>query len=192
MGTRQPLWSLRVMGRFRAMLAGALVLAALWGTAPPAKAEAPQPQPAPEGTVQALYDDAAFLDLRNALPPPLLQRFSPCFTPDLVRHFEAHHEDVDRWLAQHDATMKLPMAAGPIFFSNYEGADSFDVGRATIDGGQAQVPVSFTYTQGADTVRWVDIVILRQIDDVWLMDDIRFDPNRWDHYTLRERVALEE
>jgi len=110
----------------------------------------------------------------------------------LARHFESHNQDVERRFAQHDETQKLPMAEGPIFFSNYEGADSFEIGHATIDGTEAQVPVSFTYTEGADTVRWVDTVMLRQVDGVWLMDDILFDPQRWDHYTLRERVALDE
>jgi hypothetical protein len=180
----------------------ALALAWLCNTALPATAQAteavvpasraPQPQRAAEGTVRELYADAAFLELRNAVPPPMVQRFSACFTPELVEHFEAHNQDVERWFAQHDGTLKLPMAAGPIFFSTYEGADSFEVGQAEVDGTHAEVPVSFTYTEGADTVRWVDIAMLRQIDGVWLLDDIQFDPQRWDHDTLRERVALDE
>ena len=155
--------------------------------------EAPQPQQTAEGTVRELYADEVFFHLRNTFPRPMVQRFSACLTPELIEHLEAHNQDVDRWFAQHaDETLKLPMAAGPIFFSNYEGADSFEIGQATTDGTHAQVPVSFTYSEGADTVRWVDVVMLHLVGGVWLMDDILFDPQRWDHYTLRERVALDE
>lgn len=191
------------IGLWRTVLAAALALGSLHGIAPLATAqatteaaspanEAPRPQQTAEGTVRALYADEAFFHLRNTLPPPMVQRFSACFTPELVQHLESHNQDVETWFAQHDETLKLPMAEGPIFFSNYEGADSFEIGHTTTDGTHAEVPVSFTYTEGADTVRWVDIVMLRLMGGVWLMDDILFDPQRWDHYTLRERVALDE
>jgi hypothetical protein len=152
-----------------------------------------QPQETPEATVRELYADPAFFDLRNTVPPSTLQRFSGCFTPDLVRHFESYDADVDRWLEEHrNETLKLPVSEGPIFLSNYEGADTFSVGRASIDGSHADVPVSLSYTEGADTVRWVDIAKLRRVGGVWLLDDILFDPQRWDDYTLRDRTALEE
>jgi hypothetical protein len=65
----------------------------------------------------------------------MVKRFSHCFTPELVRHFESHNEKVARWLETHKrATLKLPVRAGPIFLSNYEGADSFSVEQATIEG----------------------------------------------------------
>jgi hypothetical protein len=155
--------------------------------------EALQPGATPEGTVGELYADETFFHARNAFPSSMMQRFSRCFTPELVRHFEAHNENVERWIEDHgNAGLKLPMSEGPIFLSNYEGADTFSVGRATVDGTKAEVPVSFSYTEGADTVRWVDIVLLRLVDGVWLMDDIRFDPERWDDYTLRKRMTLDD
>lgn len=155
--------------------------------------QAPQPQEDPRGTVEALYADETFFQLRNSFPPAMVQRFSCCFTPGLVRHFESHNQEVDRWLDEHRGqTLKLPMSEGPIFLSNYEGADTFSVGTAKVDGTYAEVPVSFSYTYGTDTFHWIDIVMLRRVDGVWLMDDIQFDPERWDDYTLRKRVALDE
>jgi hypothetical protein len=160
---------------------------------PKQESRAPQPQTTPEGTVSELYADDTFFHVRNALPSAMIQRFSRCFTPDLVRYFDSHNEDVERWLEEHkDQTLKLPMSEGPIFLSNYEGADTFSVGRAEVDGTQAQVPVAFSYTYGDDTFRWFDVAMLRLVDGVWLLDDIRFDPERWDDYTLRQRVALDE
>jgi hypothetical protein len=159
---------------------------------PEQKNRAPQPQTTPEGTVSELYADDTFFDIRNSFPSPMVERFSCCFTPELVRHFQSHNEDVERWMEEHrNETLKLPMSEGPIFLSNYEGADTFSVGRAEIDGARAQVPVVFSYTYGDDTFRWVDIAMLRLVGGVWLLDDIRFDPERWDDYTLRQRVALD-
>jgi hypothetical protein len=181
--------------------AAAVLATVLLGCAPSVATEqtpavaggALQPQGSPEGTVRELYADAAFFDLRNSIPPAMLQRFSGCFTPDLVRHLESYNADVDRWLEEHrNETLKLPVSEGPVFLSNYEGADSFSVGPASIEGAQADVPVSFSYSEGGDTVRWVDVAKLQRVDGVWLLDDILFDPERWDDYTLRERMALEE
>lgn len=153
----------------------------------------PQPKETPEGTVGELYADETFFHARNSFPPPLVQRFSRCFTPELVRHLQSHNEDVERWIERHEnQELKLPMSEGPIFISNYEGADTFSVGRATVDGSTAEVPVSLSYTDRADTIRWVDIVLLRLVDGVWLMDDIQFDPERWDDYTLRKRMTLDD
>jgi hypothetical protein len=155
--------------------------------------EGPQPKATPAGTVKELYADEAFFQARNALPPAMVQRFGRCFTPELVRHLQSHNDNVERWLEEHRGeTLKLPMSEGPIFLSNYEGADAFSVGRAEVDGARAQVPVSFSYTYGGETFRWVDVALLRLVDGRWLLDDIRFDPERWDDYTLRQRMALDE
>jgi hypothetical protein len=153
---------------------------------------APQPQTTPEGTVEELYADDTFFQVRNSFPPPMVQRFSRVFTPELVRYFQSHNEDVERWLEEHKGEdLKLPMAEGPIFLSNYEGADTFSVGQAKIEGTSAEVPVTFSYTYGNETFRWDDIAMLRLVDGLWLLDDIRFDPERWDDYTLRKRMALD-
>lgn len=202
-----------VMRALRMMWPAMLAIGALCGTSPgapeqalamtgdqvsvgaeePSASKAPQPKDTPEGTVGELYADATFFRVRNSLPPPMVQRFSRCFTPELVKHFESHNANVERWIEQHkDEVLKLPMSEGPIFLSNYEGADTFSVGRASIDGTKAEVPVSFSYTEGSDTFRWIDIVMLRLVDGVWLLDDIQFDPERWDDYTLRKRMSLDE
>ena len=123
----------------------------------------------------------------------MVQRFSRWFTPELVSHFESHNERVARWMEEHsDEALKLPMSEGPIFISNYEGADTFSVGQSKVEGAHAEVPVTFSYTEGADTVQWVDVALLRRVDGLWLMDDIQFDPSRFENYTLRERVSLHE
>lgn len=143
--------------------------------------------------MRELYADEIFFNLRNSLPPTLVQHFSNYFTPDLIKYFESHNEDVKDWMEIHkNEDLKLPMSEGPIFFSNYEGAHAFEVGHAKVFDDHSQVPVSFSYTEAGNTFQWVDIVVLRLVGDAWLLDDIRFDPSRWDSYTLRERVALDK
>lgn len=147
----------------------------------------------PEGTVSALYADKIFFDLRNEIPPSVIEHLSPCMTADLKGHFERFNEDVKTWMARNQgAGLKLPVSEGPIFLSNYEGADSYRVGKATVRGNLAQVPVSLSITDPAGTFEWVDVVLLRRVGDVWLLDDIKFGPDEGDGYTLRDRVALVE
>lgn len=153
----------------------------------------PQPKEVPEGTVGELYADEVFLVIRNSVSADTLQRFASCFTPELVRHFASHYENVSRWMEENAGeTLKLPASEGPIFISNYEGADTYSVGKGEINGTYADVPVSLSYSEGEDKIRWVDVVKLRLINGAWLVDDIQFDPERWDFHTLRKRLALDE
>jgi hypothetical protein len=153
----------------------------------------PRATKTPEETVSELYKDRTFLQARNAVSAAMLLHFQERFTPDLMKHFETHNIRVERWLKTHEGeALKLPMREGPIFVSNYEGADSFDVGGAKIQEDRADVPVSLSYTEGGDTARWVDVAILRLVDGVWRLDDIRFDLNGAGDDTLRKRVALDE
>ena len=147
----------------------------------------------PEETVRELYNDETFLQARNAVSAAMLLHFQDRFTPDLMNHFETHNVRVERWLKAHEGeALKLPMREGPIFVSNYEGADTFDVGAAKIQGDRADVPVSLSYSEGGDTARWVDVAMLRLVDGVWRLDDIRFDLNGAGDDTLRKRVALDD
>jgi hypothetical protein len=143
--------------------------------------------------VRELYADEAFFGARNELPSDQLQRLRTRFTPELVERFESYHRDIAGWLAKHkDEALKAPTSDGPVFMSNYEGANSFSVGQATVDGTRADVPVTLSYTEGADTVRWVDVAMLRRVDRAWLLDDIRFDPDGTAGESLRQRITLRE
>ena len=175
-------------------MTAALVIMGLLALAACASSEQkPRATKTPEETVGELYKDQTFLQARNAVSAAMLLHFHDRFTPDLIKHFETHNVRVERWLKAHAGeALKLPMREGPIFVSNYEGADTFDVDAAKIQGDQADVPVSLSYTEGGDTARWVDVAMLRLVDGVWRLDDIRFDLNGAGDETLRKRVALDE
>ena len=151
------------------------------------------PSRTPEETVKTLYGDATFFNLRNEIPRLVIDRLSPCLTPELKAHLEHHNEKVAAWMTRNkNAGLKLPVSEGPIFLSNYEGADDYQVGKARIDGTLAEVPVSLSITDAMGAFSWVDVAVLRQVKNVWRLDNIKFQPGSGDNYTLRDRIALIE
>ena len=181
--------------RMRRFWRQAMVATVAWTSICVAACASPEPAaPAgktPEDAVQELYADEVFRDARNGLPADQLRRLRDRFTPELVERFESYDRDVARWLAEHkNETLKAPVSEGPVFISNYEGATRFSIGRAAVEGTRAEVPVALSYTEGAETVRWVDVAMLRLVDRAWLLDDIRFDPDGSAGETLRQRITL--
>lgn len=157
------------------------------------KAATIAPSKTPEGTVKTLYGDTIFFNLRNAIPTDVITHLSPCITTELKTHFERYNEDIEAWMRRNENSgLKLPASEGPIFLSNYEGADSYQIGKASINGRLAKVPVSLSITDSIGSFQWVDIVLLRQVGNVWLLDNIKFQSGRDDNYTLLNRVSLVE
>lgn len=151
------------------------------------------PSTTPEGTVKSLYSDTIFFNLRNAIPPDVIEYLSPCITTELKIHFERYNEDIKAWMRRNENSgLKLPVSEGPIFLSNYEGADLYQVGKASINGRFARVPVSLSITDAMGSFQWIDIVLLRKVGNVWLLDNIKFQSGKGDNYTLLDRVSLFE
>ena len=69
---------------------------------------------------------------------------------------------------------KPPWVEGDLFSSLFEGPQKLDMGEAKITGDQAEVPVTCTHTEGADTTKWTDTLILRKSAKGWLLDDVRY------------------
>jgi len=152
-----------------------------------------KPSATPEETLTQLYSDKVFFRIRNRAPQSAIQHLISCFTPELKKQLERHEEDVSRWLTKNkDSGLKLPVSAGPIFLSNYEGADSFAIGKATVSGELARVNIAFSINDVTGSFEWTNVAILRHIDDVWLLDNIEFESNDGVPYTLRDRVSLIE
>ncbi len=147
----------------------------------------------PEDTVSSLYNDPNFFKLRNTIPTETLTRLSAYFSDELIKHLKEHNKAVKKWMKQNGkSNLKLPVSEGPIFLSNYEGADTFHVEKAQIDDHYAKVPVSLSINDFMGEFKWQDIAILKQVDNKWLLDNIIFQPNRGDNYNLRDRVSFSE
>jgi hypothetical protein len=153
---------------------------------------APEPQMTPVGTVKALYGDKIFFGLRNDLPASAIQHLSACLTHELTRHLHSCSEKIKKQLAENrDENLKVSLGEGPIFLSNYEHANDFEVGEAKVEEDRAEVTVEFTYTEAGTTYRWVDVAILHSEGDFWLLDDIHFQPKKGGGGTLKKSVDID-
>ena len=156
------------------------------------RGEAPQPGTTPMETVQALYEDEIFFHLRNSFPKPVIQYLSACFTPGLIEHFDSCNQEIEEWrVSGPDKGPKLNLMEGPVFLSNYESAHDFEIGEARIEEDRAEVSIAFSYSEGGTTFRWIDVVLLQLAGESWLLDDIQFQPERRDDWTLRKRVSID-
>jgi hypothetical protein len=149
------------------------------------------PSSTPAKTVENLYGDSLFFHLRNTIPAKTIEYLSPCMTNDLKNHIEKLNKDIAAWMKNNkDSNLKLPISEGPIFLSNYEGANAYQVGEAMINGSVARVPVSLSVTDVRGTFTWADTAILKQEGSVWLLDNIIFPSEENDKYTLTDRLSL--
>ena len=150
-----------------------------------------KPFSTPAETLAQLYRDKIFFHARNRLTQPMIRHLSAYFTPELKKHLEHHHKDVELWLIKNkDSDLKLPVSAGPIFLSNYEGADSFLIGDPSIRDKLAEVKIAFTLKDAMGVLEWENTALLKRVGDVWLLDDIVFESDNGEAYTLRDRVKL--
>lgn len=69
---------------------------------------------------------------------------------------------------------KPPWIEGDLFSSVFEGVQHFIIGKARVTGDKAEVPVTCTYTEGGDTVKWTDTLLMVRTAKGWLFDDMRF------------------
>jgi hypothetical protein len=89
---------------------------------------------------------------------------------------------------------KPPWIEGDLFSSLFEGPKQFVVGGAVIKGETAEVPVECTHTEGGETVKWSDTLLLVKEGGKWLIDDVSYG-GTWDFAnsgTLKEALDPEE
>jgi hypothetical protein len=89
---------------------------------------------------------------------------------------------------------KPPWIEGDLFSSLFEGPKQFQVGPAVIHGESAEVPVECSHTEGGETVKWRDTLILVKEGGKWLIDDVSYG-GTWDFAnsgTLKDALGPEE
>lgn len=89
---------------------------------------------------------------------------------------------------------KPPWIEGDLFSSLFEGPKQFVVGAAVIKGETAEVPVECSHTEGGETVKWSDTLLLAREGGKWLVDDVSYG-GTWDFAnsgTLKEALDPEE
>jgi hypothetical protein len=86
---------------------------------------------------------------------------------------------------------KPPWVDGDLFSSLFEGPQTFVIGEAKVTGDTAEVPVTCTHTEGGDTAKWTDTLMLRKTAKGWQLDDVRYG-GTWDFAnkgTLKQSLA---
>ncbi len=88
---------------------------------------------------------------------------------------------------------KPPWIDGDLFSSLFEGPKQFQVGEAVTKGESAEVPVECSHTEGGETVKWRDTLLLVKKGGKWLIDDVSYG-GIWDFSnsgTLKEALVPE-
>ncbi len=150
------------------------------------------PSITPQETVHTLYSDSLFFNLRTLITSKALIHLSSCLTPELHRHLESYRDSIENWSKRHsNSGLKSPAKEGPLFLSNYEGADLFHIEEIHSSDIIAKVSVSLSSTtHPMGPSQWTDIALLKRVGNVWLLHDIIFDPERYKYYTLSEKLSL--
>ena len=89
---------------------------------------------------------------------------------------------------------KPPWIEGDLFSSLFEGPRQFSTGAAKISGETAEVVVECSHTEGGDTVKWSDVLLLVREGGKWLIDDVSYG-GTWDFAnsgTLKEALDPSE
>ena len=125
----------------------------------------------PTRAAQQFY--RTYLKLKiNGLPNDnQLKLLSPLVTSDLKDLFLAARKIQAEYIREHPDE-KPPWGDGDLFSSLFEGAQSFRIGRASVRGNSAEVPVQLRYRQGGATSSWSDVLVLERIGRRWLVSDI--------------------
>lgn len=125
----------------------------------------------PTRTAQEFYRTYLKLKIRGLPDDKQMKSLEPLISSDLKDLFVAARKIQDEYIREHPDE-KPPWGDGDLFSSLFEGAQSFRIGRVSLRGNRAEVPVQLTYRQGGSTTSWSDVLILVRNDKQWLVSDI--------------------
>jgi hypothetical protein len=141
--------------------------------------------------VRTLYATPAFTDSRNDIDATAIRQLEPYLTDRLVAALQAYRDALAKSKASPDASTKSPFPEGPVFHSNYEGMDTFDLSGATAAADRSfHVSVGMKFVSSGGSAAWTDIAVLRCEGGGWRLDEIMFDPDQPAPPSLSERIAV--
>jgi hypothetical protein len=161
-------------------------------------AESPAPVPAntdtPKAAAKAFYDILTKKRVSGLPTKEAWKELQPRLSSKLVSLIEAARAEQAAFMKK-NPDEKPPWIEGDLFTSLFEGAQTHAEGEARLSGDKAEVQVSFTYTEGGDTTKWTDTLILTKSPaGNWLVDDVRYGGG-WDFApkgTLSEGLQARE
>ena len=127
--------------------------------------------PAAQTTARRFYQTYLKLKVSGLPDDKQLRTLSPLLIDDLIQLFEKAKQTQAQFVKEHPDE-KPPWGDGDLFTSLFEGAQRFRLGKLTMRGVYAEVPVSLSYHQGGSTSRWTDVLILTWTKNGWRVSDI--------------------
>jgi hypothetical protein len=144
-----------------------------------ARAEGPSNTDTPKAAAKAFYDILIKHKVSGLPTKDAWKELQPRLSSQLVTLLEAARAEQAAYMKKHPDE-KPPWIEGDLFSSLFEGAHTHAEGEARISDKTAEVPVTFTYTEGGSTTKWTDTLILtRGPAGNWLVDDVRYGGG-WD------------
>lgn len=132
----------------------------------------------PQAAARLFYTELRRLGLRALPTPEEWEPFVPRVTPELneaIRRAQKEQADFRRQFPDE----KPPWVDGDLFSSLFEGPRTFTFGAVKTRGDVAEARVECVHTEGGDTAKWTDVIVLRKSDGGWLVDDLRYG-GTWD------------
>lgn len=147
----------------------------------------------PETVARVFYSELRRLGVSGLPGEEVWEKLKPFCSESLATALErAVKEQAD--FIRRNPDEKPPWIEGDLFSSLFEGPRQFQVGMPKVAGGNAEVPVDCSHTEGGDTVKWTDTLLLTEVEGRWLIDDVRYG-GEWDFAnsgTLKEALEPEE
>ncbi|SMF67070.1 hypothetical protein SAMN02745866_04292 [Alteromonadaceae bacterium Bs31] len=113
--------------------------------------------------------------LYSGLPPyGNLRKLEKCMSEDLTHGLKMAKNEQLEFINKNGHSMKPPWIEGNLFASLYEGIHRFKFGSYIVDGEYIIVPVYMEYGNSKDLTEWIDIVVLKNGKNGWLVHDIKY------------------
>lgn len=148
---------------------------------------------APEATAKTFLDAYVKFHISGLPSEEEMKTLAPLLTPEIGKLIEAARAEQKDFLKKHPEE-KPPWIEGALFSSMFEGVTSYRLGEVVAGGDKASVPVYWEYTEGGETSRWIDVVVLSKAGDSWQIFDIFFCAP-WDFRpgpSLRAQLSAKE
>ena len=147
----------------------------------------------PQGTARIFYTELRRLGVHSLPAGEEWNLLAPRVTEELAQAITLAQKEQAEFMKKHPDE-KPPWVDGDLFSSLFEGPKTFVIGEAKTKGDRSEVPVKCVHTEGGETFKWTDTIILKETEKGWLVDDIHYGGS-WDFAatgTLKEALAPEE
>lgn len=128
-------------------------------------------KPSAGEVAQRFYQTCLKLQPRGLPTEEQMPSLAPLLSAELMELLASARRQQQAFQREHPGE-KPPWIEGNLFASCYEGVSSFCLGAASFNQDKASIPVYLTYREGAEEVRWIDVVVLERTGTEWRVWDI--------------------